>query len=53
MGGGVSGGILGHGGCPTCTHMDVHTCTHMHAHVYMYRNCKWPPTWMGIHVDHV
>ena len=20
-------------------------CTHMHAHVYMYRNCKWPPTW--------
>ena len=20
-----------------------HTCTH--AHLYMYRNCKWPPTW--------
>ena len=34
------GGVLGNGGCP---HM--HACTHTHAHVYMYRNCKWPPTW--------
>ena len=31
------GGIWGHGGVPT--HM------HTHAHLYMYRNCKWPPTW--------
>ena len=37
---GVSGDIWGHGGCP---HMHAHTC--MHTHVYMYRNCKWPPTW--------
>ena len=22
-----------------------HTCTCTHAHLYMYRNCKWPPTW--------
>ena len=36
---GVSGGIWGHGG------VSPHACTHMHAHVYMYRNCKWPPTW--------
>ena len=21
------------------------TDTHAHTHVYMYRNCKWPPTW--------
>ena len=35
---GVSGGM---GVSP----MHVHACTHMHAHVYMYRNCKWPPTW--------
>ena len=27
------GNIWGHGGVPT------------HAHLYMYRNCKWPPTW--------
>ena len=31
---GVSGG-----------HWGVFPHTHMHAHVYMYRNCKWPPTW--------
>ena len=37
--GGVSGGILGHGG------VFCHTCTCTHAHVYMYRNCKWLPTW--------
>ena len=24
-----------------CMHMHVHARTH----VYMYRNCKWPPTW--------
>ena len=24
-------------------HMYTHTCTH--THLYMYRNCKWPPTW--------
>ena len=28
------------GGCP---YMHMHTCTH--THVYMYRNCKWLPTW--------
>ena len=39
---GASGGM---GGVTTCTHMHVHACTHTHAHVYMYRNCKWPPTW--------
>ena len=43
--GGVSRGIWGHGGVPTCMHMHAHTQTCMHAHVYMYRNCKWPPTW--------
>ena len=40
--GGVRG-IWGHGGVPPHTH--VHTCTRIYAHVYMYRNCKWPPTW--------
>ena len=30
MGGGVSGGIWGHGGVPTCTHMHAHTCTRTH-----------------------
>ena len=35
------GGHLGAWGVPT--HMHTHTCTH--AHLYMYRNCKWPPTW--------
>ena len=35
-------GIWGHWGCP---HTHAHACTHTHAHVYMYRNCKWPPTW--------
>ena len=29
------GGIWGHGGVPTCTHMHVHAHTHTHAHVYM------------------
>ena len=42
------GGIWGHGGC-LHTHAHAHTCTHMHtcthAHSYMYRNCKWLPTW--------
>ena len=41
----VSGGIWEHEGVPRCTHMHAYTCTHTHAHVYMYRNCKWPPTW--------
>ena len=35
------GGIWGHGGCP---HTQAHACTCTHAHLYMYRNCKWPPT---------
>ena len=38
--GGASGGM---GGVPSHTH--VHACTRTHAHLYMYRNCKWPPTW--------
>ena len=42
VGGGASGGM---GGVPTHTHMHVHACTRRHAHLYMYRNCKWPPTW--------
>ena len=42
MGGGASGGM---GGVPTCTHMHAHACTCTQAHLYMYRNCKWPPTW--------
>ena len=42
VGGGVYGGILGHGGCSP-TH--AHACTCTHAHVYRYRNCKWPLTW--------
>ena len=25
--------------------MSPHTCTCTHPHLYMYRNCKWPPTW--------
>ena len=33
---GASGGM---GGVPPHTH----ACTH--THLYMYRNCKWPPTW--------
>ena len=33
------GGIWGHGG------VFPHTCTCTHTHFYMYRNCKWPPTW--------
>ena len=37
---GASGGMEG---VPTHMHMDTRTCTH--AHLYMYRNCKWPPTW--------
>ena len=27
----------------THTYAHAHKCTH--AHLYMYRNCKWPPTW--------
>ena len=41
--GGVRG-IWGYGGCPpTHAHACARTCTY--THVYMYRNCKWPPTW--------
>ena len=40
--GGASGGM---GGVTTHTHMHTHACTCTHAHWYMYRNCKWPPTW--------
>ena len=42
------GGVWGHVGCP---HMHahacacMHTCMHTHAHTYMYRKCKWSPTW--------
>ena len=36
------GGIWGHGGCPP---PHTHACTCTYAHLYMYRNCKWPPTW--------
>ena len=39
------GGIWGHGGCPPHTYTHVHARTCTHAHLYMYRNCKWPPTW--------
>ena len=43
-GGGWWGGIWGHGGSPhTHAHACTHTCTQ--AHLYMYRNCKWLPTW--------
>ena len=39
------GGHLGAWGVSphTCTCTCMHTCTH--AHLYMYRNCKWLPTW--------
>ena len=41
------GGIWGHWGCPPHTHAcaHTHTCTCTHTRLYMYRNCKWPPTW--------
>ena len=42
MDGGASGGIRD---IPTHMHMHAHACTHTLAHLYMYRNCKWPPTW--------
>ena len=42
--GGVRG-IWGHGGVPPHMHTHAHTCTRTYTHVYMYRNCKWPPTW--------
>ena len=35
------GGHLGAWG--VSPHTQAHTCTH--THLYMYRNCKWPPTW--------
>ena len=44
VGMGVSGGIWGHGVSPH-THMHTHACTCTHAPLYIYRNCKWPPTW--------
>ena len=44
-GGRWMGGHLGHGGVSphTWTSMHMHACTH--THLYMYRNCKWQPTW--------
>ena len=33
---------LGGWGC-LHTHTHARTCTY--GHLYMYRNCKWPPTW--------
>ena len=39
------GGVLEHLGAWRCPHTHAHACTHMHTHVYMYRNCKWLPTW--------
>ena len=42
----MGGGHLGAwGGVPTHMHMHVYACTYTQAHLYMYRNCKWPPTW--------
>ena len=40
-----SGGMGGvpHTSTTACTH--THACTCTHAHLYMYRNCKWLPTW--------
>ena len=38
-GGRWMGDIWGHGG------VSPHTRTCTRAHLYMYRNCKWPPTW--------
>ena len=34
------GRYLGAWGCP-----HTHAHTHTHANLYMYRNCKWLPTW--------
>ena len=43
------GGCQGHlgawEGVPSHTHMHMHARTCTFTHVYMYRNCKWPPTW--------
>ena len=39
------GGIWGHGGVSPHTHMHAYARTCTHAHLYIYRNCKWPPTW--------
>ena len=39
---GVSGASGGMGGCPP---IHAHARTRTYTHVYMYRNCKWPPTW--------
>ena len=43
-GSGEGAGGWGVWGCP---HTHAHTCTytHTHAQLYMYRNCKWLPTW--------
>ena len=38
-------GASGSMGVSPHMHMHVHACTRTYAHVYMYRNCKWPPTW--------
>ena len=36
------GGVWGH---LWAWGMSSQACTYTHAHVYMYRNCKWRPTW--------
>ena len=47
------GGIWRHGDAPTCTHSCVHAYTHTHTQrcsypkIYMYRNCKWRPSWVS------
>ena len=43
--GGCQGQVGAWGGCPPHTHMYAHTRRRTYTHVYMYRNCKWPPTW--------
>ena len=40
--GGASGGM---GGVTTHIHMHAHAHICTPTHLYMYRNCKWPPTW--------
>ena len=44
-------GYLGAWEFPTCTHtwthMHIHTCMCVHPKIYMYRKCKWPPSWVS------
>ena len=39
------GGCQGHLGAWGGVPPHAHACTRTYRHVYMYRNCKWPPTW--------